>query len=727
MAKAAMDDRELLSLVNAHEKAAIGSSNGAANIATSGTTTQYGSIDVERAQALDYYHGRPLGNEVVGRSQVVSQEVRDTVEWIKPQLMRMFVGSKEMVRFDPEGPEDEAECQQATDVVDYLLMRRNPGVLILHDFFTDALLLKNGYVKVWFEEVERDRYETYTGLDESTLAYVVQQIEMSGDKADIAAKREVQGLQPTPDGSMQPVVTYDVRIRRTSKTNEYRVECIPTEDMRISPLTTHDLQDSPFVGHVVRKTRSEWKELGYDVASEPADKTARIDIQSIARSDSVDELGTDDPGSDASMEIIEGLECYMRVDYDGDGIAELRKILKAPGKIIENEPIEEVPIAHCVPIRMPHRHLGISIFDLLKDVQDIKTTLIRQTLDNAYAINNGRLVVNQDTVNLEDLSVSRAGGFIRTTGNATADVAALPTPSMVGELLPVIDYMDTMKAQRTGISATTQGLDPDTLQMTTAKAYTNAMSAATAKVELMARIMAEGVKQIALLLHGLIVRHQDKPMTVKLRNQWVQVDPSSWRRRYSCSVNVGLGTGSQDEKRGNLMMMGQVQQAAAAAGIVLPENVYNLATEMAQVLGFNVPGKFFTDPSSPQFQQMQAQKQQQGPDPKVQAAQITAQANVQRAQIQAQGDLQQIQAQQQMHTQELVLKAQIEKQRADAAFAKVQAENSAHAISTYMQAKQKHDQAVMDLLASMSTNESNERQGFIKAMAATSQKVPHGQ
>lgn len=148
---------------------------------------------------------------------------------------------------------------------------------------------------------------------------------------------------------------------------------------------------------------------------------------------------------------------------------------------------------------------------------------------------------------------------------------------------------------------------------------------------------------------------------------------------------------------------------------------------MAQVLGFNVPGKFFTDPSSPQFQQMQQQKQQQGPDPKVQAAQITAQSNVQRAQIQAQGNLQQIQAEQQMHTQELMLKAQIEKQKADSAFAKVQSDNSAHTLGAYMMAKQKHEQSVMDLINAMATNESNERQGFIKAMGATSQQVNHGQ
>lgn len=719
-----MDNAGLLALVNMHERASIGSSNGAANIATSGTTSEYGSVDVERAQALDYYHGRPLGNEVEGRSQVVSQEVRDTIEWIKPQIMRMFVSSKEMFRFDPEDEDDEEESQQATDLVNYLMMRRNPGVMILHDFFTDALLLKNGYVKVWYEEVERDRYDSFTGLDEQTLTYVVQQIEASGDKVHIAAQQEKEGVLQQPDGSFTPNVTYDVRIRRTSKRGEYKVVCIPTEDMRISPNTTRGLQESPFVGHVVRKTRTEWKELGYDVSDESAQRNASIDIQSIARSDTVDELGTDDAGSDKSMEVIEGLECYMRVDFDGDGKAELRRILKAPGKIIENELIEEVPIAFCSPVRMPHRHLGISIYDLLKDLQDIKTTLIRQSLDNAYLINSGRLVVNRN-VNLEDLSVSRPGGYIRTDGNPGTDVAPLPTQSILSDLLPVIDYMDQMKAQRTGVSSSTSGLDPDTLQESTAKAYTAAMNASTAKVEMMARMLAEGVKDIALLLHGLVIRHQDKPMTIKLRDTWVPIDPTSWRARYSCSVNVGLGTGSRDEMRSNLMLLGQVQQAAAQAGIVQPENVYNLANEMSQVLGFPTPGKYFTDPSSPEFQQAQAQKQQQGPDPKVQAAQINAQANVQRAQITQAGNMQQVQAQQEMHTNELILKANIEKERSDAELRKMQTQMSAQNVTAYLQAKQKHDQAIMDMITQNQTNQSQENQAFIKALGATSGET-HG-
>jgi len=724
-----MDSRTLLNLVNAHERASIGSSAGAgaANIATTGTTTQYGSVEVERAQALDYYHGRALGNEVVGRSQVVSQELRDTVEWAMPQIMRMFVSSKDIIRFQPENPNDEQQSKQATDAVNYLLMEQNNGVLLLHDFFKDALILKNGYIKAWYEEVERESYESYTGLDDPTLTFVIQQIEQRGEEAEIVAQEEKQGFTQDPmTGQMVPNITFDVRIKCTRKEGQYVAECIPTEDMRISPNTTHDLQKSPFVGHVVRKTRSEWKELGYDVADEPTDNGPRIGIQSIARSDTMDELAADDPGSDKSMEIVEGLECYMRVDYDGDGYAELRRILKAPGKIVENEPIEEIPIAHCVPIRMPHRHLGISYFDLLKDLQDIKTTLIRQTLDNVYRINQGRLAVNSQIVNMEDLSVSQPGGFVRVDGPTAGAIQAIDMPSIAGELLPIINYTDEMKAQRTGISATTSGLDPDTLQETTAKAYTNAMNAATAKVELICRMLAEGVKDAAILMHNLLIRHQDKPMMMKLRNEWVQIDPTSWRKRYTCSVNVGLGTGSRDEMRGNLMLIGQMQQQAAQVGIVQPENVYNLVSEMAEILGFPVPGKYFTDPSSPQYQQAMQQKQQQPPNPAVQVAQIRGQSDIQKAQISAQSDLAQIQAEAQMHRMDMMNKMMVEKQRADAALAKAQADGDSKAVTAYLTASQKHSEAIMGLIQGMNQTESQERQNFVNALGASA-GMAHGQ
>lgn len=354
-----------------------------------------------------------------------------------------------------------------------------------------------------------------------------------------------------------PNVTYNVRIKEICKEGKCRVECVATEDMLVSPRTRGDLQRSPFVAQRVRKTRAELKELGYEDTEEiSSDDFPRVDVQDIARSDTVDELGSDGRTADRSMDEIECLECYLRIDFDGDGDAELRKVLRAGNQILSNEPIEEIPFAYAVPVRMPHRHIGISLFDLIKDVQDIKTTLIRQALDNTYLVNNGRYVLNDTQTNVSDMISGRPGGVIRTTGDPGTAVAPLVTQPIAPAILEMVNYVDTMVAQRTGISATTQGLDPDTLQDTTARAYNNAMNAATAKIELMARIFAEGVKQIGLLIHGCLVRHQDKAMMMKLRNKWVPVDPSSWKTRYAVTVNVGLGTGTRDEMRQNLMLMG---------------------------------------------------------------------------------------------------------------------------------------------------------------------------
>ncbi|HEX7370475.1 MAG TPA: hypothetical protein VF284_09395, partial [Rhodanobacteraceae bacterium] len=440
--------------------------------------------------------------------------------------------------------------------------------------------------------------------------------------------------------------------------------------------------------------------------------------QAIARSDTVDELTADDAGSDKSMEVVEGLEAYMRVDWDGDGYAELRKILTAPGKVVSNEPLDEIPIAYCVPIRMPHRHLGISYFDLLKDLQDIKTTLVRQALDNTYLVNNGRPVYNQDTVNAQDLMLARPGAGIRVRGPVAGQVDMLAPPPIAQGLLQVVEYVDAMKAQRTGISETTQGLDPDTLQETTAKAYTVALNAATAKVELIARMLAEGVRGICLLMQALVARHQDKPMVISVHGQWVPIDPTKWRKHYDCSVNVGLGTGSREETRSNLQFIGQIQQAAAQAGIVLPQNVYNLATEMVETLGYQSPQRYFTDPSSPQFQQMQARKAQGG-DPKLAAARVTAQGHTQAAQIKAMGDMQKTNAEAQMKMQDLLLKGRIEQGKMVADLAKTEQGANANVVTSYLNAKQKHDEALMNLLAAQQTNDSSERQAFLKALAGT--------
>ena len=531
-----MDNRQLLALINLHERNALGSSSSATNIATQGTTSQYGAVDVERAQAMDYYHGRPLGNEVEGRSQVVSQEVRDTIEWAMPQIMRMFVSSKTMVRFDPEGPQDEAEAQQVTDGVNYVMMRQNNGTIVLHDFFKDALMLKNGYVKVYYEKEDVVQFDNYTGLSPDALTYIVGEIEKTGDKADIAAQETL------------PDQTLSVRIKRTTKRKRYKLDCIATEDMRIAPDTGDDLQASAFVAHVVRKTRSEWKALGYDVASEPADNSARINIQQIARSDTVDELSANEAGSDKSMEIVEGLECYMRVDWDGDGYAELRKVLKAPGKIVSNEPLDEIPIAYCVPIRMPHRHLGISVADMVSDIQRIKTSVLRQGLDNLYLSNNPQKVLNEQVVNIDDALISRPGGLIRATD--INQIRYEQAPFVFPQAVAGLEYMDSVRENRTGVNNGFTGVDSAQLTNIQPGTVNQLSSMAAERVVQIARILAFGIEDLFSIIHEQVLKMGHKRETMQLAGKWVEVDPGAWKKRTSFKIAVAFAAGNKDAQIG---------------------------------------------------------------------------------------------------------------------------------------------------------------------------------
>ncbi|OYV27090.1 MAG: hypothetical protein B7W98_02540, partial [Parcubacteria group bacterium 20-58-5] len=429
----------------------------------------------------------------------------------------------------------------------------------------------------WWEVEQHHEQERYTGLSEDALTMLVQEIESQGEKAELVAKEEKQGFQPMPDGSQMPIVTFDVTLNRIHKEGRVYTECVAPEDMLVSPRTRGNLQDSPFVAQKLKLTRSELKERYL-----PDDETESTDadawnIQGIARSSTMDELSQSSQDNiDKSTEEVDVRECYIRIDDDADGFAELRKIVVAGDSVVANDPVPNIPFSYAVPVRMPHRHVGISLYDLLKDVQEIKSTLLRQALDNTYLINNGRYVINEANVNIQDMLSSRPGGIVRTSGSPGEDVQPLQVAPIVGQLMPVMEYVDAITAQRTGVSPSTQGLDPDTLVGSTAQAYNNAMNASTAKVELMARLFAECVKDWALQAHGLLIRHQDKPLTMKLRNQWVQVDPTQWKQRYECTVNVGLGTGSRDQVKSSLMLLGQMQQAAAQVGIVQPPNVYAL-------------------------------------------------------------------------------------------------------------------------------------------------------
>jgi hypothetical protein len=636
---AKMTDEDLLALIANYERQSMGSSvtTGTGSSSGSFSNNRMTTLEVDRFDALNMYYGRPLGNEVENRSQVVIPELRDTLEWIMPQLMNIFAASKQICRFDPEGPQDEDQAELETEAVNHVFMSQNDGFNILHDFFKDALLLRNGYAKVYWEKEKKTSVESYTGLTEQELPQVLQKGE--GVEIEVLEQREYS-VEVAPG---QSVPVFDIKVRRTSDSGKVCVKGVPPEEIYVSARTRGSLNDETvFAMHKTNTPRGNLIADGHNKAwvdSLQAGRPNWLDIDAMARNEVLDQMTIDDNTADKAMQEIEVREVTIKVDYDGDGIAELRRVLVAGDKIGDNEEIEESPLASCSPIRMPHRHTGISLYDLLADIQIMKTTLWRQGADNMAIANNSRLGVNWRTVNLDDLLTSRPGGIVRTDGSPSDSIMQINHQSnLMEQVVPAMDYLDKMREMRTGVGADTMGLDMDVLSDVTKGGQLAGMAAAGLKIELIARLLAEGVKDIFIKIHGALIRHQDQPMQFQMAGKWVEVDPTSWRRRTRVSPVVGLGSGNRVQAQQSLALLAQMQEKLAPFGLVGPKQAYESFKAGAEILGYHNPERFAMDPASQEYAQhvQQMQSQPQTPAPQVQAAQIRAQTAQQQMQADAQ-------------------------------------------------------------------------------------------
>ncbi len=604
-----------------------------------------GELSEQRRKALEYYLGEPFGNEIEGRSQVVSTDVADTVEWILPSLLKVFTAGDDVVRFEPTGPEDEAAAKQATEYVNWIFNRDNPGFLVLYTMFKDALLQKNGIAKVWWDEGREAVRETY--LRKS--AEEAQLILSDADVEPIEHREyEETGIVAGPEGLPieAPVVYHDIVVKRMKDYGAVRIEPVPPEEFLISR-RARSIEDAAFVAHRVRRTVSELVEMGYDSRTierlggeAPPDLTG----EAAARDFPGDSDGAAASELNQAMREVWITECYIKVDWDGDGIAERRKItVGGTGhRILDNEPFETVPFVSLTPILMPHRFFGLSVADLVMDLQLIKSTVLRQILDNLYLSNNGRHVISEQ-VNLDDMLTARPGGIVRLKNGAMpgqGHVLPLETPLVAAQAFPMLEYLDSIRENRTGVTRYNQGLHSDTLNKT-ASGIGQIMSAAQQRIELIARLFAEtGVKELFRKILELVGKHQHRARIVRLRNRWVPMDPRQWKTTMDVSINVGLGTGNKDQMLMHLQSLLGMQveairfQGGVSGPLVTAQNVYNTLAKLVENAGLKSVDAFFTDPghSPPRPPALPAPR----PDPQLLAAQQRARHDAARLQLEQQ-------------------------------------------------------------------------------------------
>jgi hypothetical protein len=604
------------------------------------------TVSKQRESAMDYYYALPFGNEVEGRSQYVDSSVMDTIEWIKPSLMRVFASGDEMVTFEPHGPEDVESAEQATDYVNHIFTKDNNGWEILYTWFTDALLQKNGIVKVWWDDYEDWNREEYNGLDEQEFNLLI----MSPD---------IEVMEHTPYVDDYGA-KHDVVIKRTSYTGRVKIENVPPDEFLISR-EAKDIQDARFVCHRVRKTLSELRLMYPDEDLDPREMGGGDDDMAAFSAERLSRYEFDDSanyfegwGSQSDSE--EALrtywlhESFLKTDYDGDGIAELRKVCSVGSKILANDPIDKIPFVSITPVKIPHKFFGLSIADLIMDLQLIKSTLMRNLMDNMYNQNFGRYAVLEGQANLDDLLSQRPGGVVRVKSpNA---IMPLATPQLEPSSFQMLGYLDQQRESRSGVNKYSQGLNDNALTShTTATAVNATMTAAQSRVELIARCFAEtGVRDLMRCIYELVLKNQDKERVVKLRNKWVPVRPDMWRDKMDCTVAVGIGNGNRDQQLMHLTTMLQFAGDAMRGGlnIVNEKNLYNMGAALVKNMGFQNVDDFLTNPDMVPPQ----------PNPEEQEKMMEMQVKQQELQIKA-ADLQLKQQKLQQEAAESAVEAQL--------------------------------------------------------------------
>lgn len=591
----------------------------------------------ERQQALEYYLRRPYGNEVEGKSQVVTGEVAEAVDGALPQLIRIFTSSENIVQFEPVKEGDEALAEQATTYVNHVFYKDNDGFSVLHNWFKDALLEKVGVVKVYWDDETNITKETYKGLTDDELALIMQDPEVEIISVD--SKENIdENLNPN-----STIPTHNVKLRKTVRNGTVCVENVPPEEFIISK-RARNIQESGFCAHRKMLTRSELISMGFDpkiVEGLNTGNALEYSPERIARY-TRGEQPTDMMSQDHSMQIVEVYECYIKVDYNDDGVAELRKIVYASNEILSDEDCDYIPFHSICPLPIPHKFFGNSLADRTMDLQLIKSTITRQMLDNLYLTNNYRVGAVEGQVNLDDLLTSTAGGVIRIK-NPNA-LVPLTVTSSASQSFPMLEYLDNVQAKRTGVSDQQQGLDPNALQNTTATAVSTMSSAANGKLELIARIFAEtGVKSLFQSIFRLLCKYQKQERTVRIAGKYIPFNPREWSEQYGISINVGLGNGSRTDQLSTLQMILQKQeQIITQYGLSNPlvnlKQYRDTLARFVHMAGFKDASGFMNEITPEQAQQL-SQPQEPQPDSNVQATQILAQVEREKAELRAKTEM----------------------------------------------------------------------------------------
>ena len=608
-------------------------------------------ITQDRIKAQRYFDGEvDIGYED-GRSKVVATKVRDTIRAVKPSLMRVFMSTAKPVEFVPRGPEDVALAEQATEYMHYVF-NQNDGYRVLNDAFHDALVKKTGIIKAYWETKYRAEIFTYDNLTDEEYTMIV-----SDDDVTILEHTSISSVSADEFGTEVELPTHDLKISRQMPEGKMRFESVPPEEFFINS-QARNIDEAYVVAHRTEMRVGELVEMGYDF-EDVYDLDSLYGASDISEAETIERQGYsqddyEDQSGDPAMRSVAITEAYMKIDVDGTGVPVLHRFICGGSdyKLLDFEPIDNIPFAVFEVDPEPHTFYGRSLAEIVMDDQDASTAILRGVLDNVAMTNNPRIGIVDGAVNIDDVLNNEIGAIVRM--RQAGSVQELTVPFTAGQTLGALTYMDQLVENKTGVSRASMGLDPDAMQSTTKAAVQATIQAQAGQVEVMVRNLADGMKNLFKIMLHLHVKHSDEEQMMRMNGRFVPVDPSVWNAEMDVSINVGLGTGREEEKMMALQQAFSIQQQVYTQygpfnGMVSLTNIRNTLSDMLAAAGIRNSDRYFA-PITPEVEQQllmlqqQAQAQQaQGTDPNqafLAAEQMKAQAKVQSDMMKLQLDAQ---------------------------------------------------------------------------------------
>jgi hypothetical protein len=628
-----MSNDELISIVLPLEKSAV----------------QYaGEFNAESEKAYEYYFGLPFGDEQEGRSQLISTDVQDVIESDMPGLVRTFLGSNNILKFIPrsKNPKEVEEAKQKTDYLNWLIRHQEDSFSTLHGWMKNALIQKISVVKTYideFKETTEHRFENIT--DEELLE--IQESLQSPSVTDI------EMVEIEQEDNEQ---TFNITFKVTREESRFRMVNIAPENFRVSRYASNYLNDAELVGDEEVLTRGDLKSMGYPVKL--INQIPMIGSKVLNNTSNLTQIRFHDEDSDlpidsgwASEEVaIQNL--YVKIDFDGDGIAERRYIRKGGNVLLENEPFEIVPYAPLSSILMPNKLIGRSRAELVMQTQLAKSVMLRGAADNTYSVNNPRIAINDD-VYQDDAETNVFNGIIRVNGKANPGQSIYPVmvPAIADQSLMMLNYLDQQRANRTGALATSQSLNADDLNQETATRFNGIEATGKEKTELIARVFAEtGFRKLFEDALWWVTHYQNTDIETMITGKELKVNPGKWKYKASVVSEVGLAVSDNEDSISSLtgILQDQMQLKQLSPMLIDDKKIYNVREKLIKATGLGSAMDFYNNPEEPeellkaqneQLNQMVIQMQQQLQqlqNPLAEAEQIKQQAFLLKAQSDAQ-------------------------------------------------------------------------------------------